>query len=1002
MEALNRRLLLAATMMGGLAAPALVQAQDAPAEVEALVVTGSRLPTDAFNSPAPVQVIRAQDSALRGLFDAGAILQNSTLAAGSPQQGPLVTGFIESGGPGVATLSLRGLGDQRTLVLMNGRRLPPAGVGGQVGAADLNILPGAAIDRYEILKDGASSVYGSDAVGGVVNIITEKLDGGRMSADVTVSQEGGGEERRISGAYGRKFDTSRYSISAEWYEREGLTLGDRAYLDCPSSYTFDPATGARNDILDAATGGIKCVNNAGHGGGFIPIYEVALNGFTPIPIPYAPMGTNYYYAPESLVGPGASPPGLANYRPVSIAEQNYDLAVEKDTTVLTPVERFNVFAEGEIDFGAVDFYAEALWTRRESEQKDWQSIFQPVAPLTLIPTPPFMSLAPCVVNPLGYGCPGGSSLPPGVMPAIMAPSLVHAGFAPFAVFVAPNETRQTVDVKRLVMGLRGDLGSDWTWDASISASRSDGEYFLSAINAERVAGIAGVDRDGNLLAPCWSGGCTLLNFFADEVLTTGTIPQSYLDYLQIRETGKTTYDQIIVEAYATGTLAQLPGGPLGAVIGASFRRDELDDRPGPESVARNYWGRTTVGPTKGSDSVGELFGELSAPVAETLTLSLSGRYSNYDSYGSNGTYKLGANWRVMDGLRVRATYGASFRAPALYEQSLADQIAFLPQSLVDPCIRPGTSPDAAIEANCTAAGMPAGFGGGFGSAELVVGGGSDLEPEESVAGSFGVVWTPSVLGGGLQLAADYWTIAIDNEVASLGPSAVAACYASPDYPASPLCDLFVRNTNPLSATYRSILSVDASYRNIVKQTARGIDFESAYARDLGPGRLSARTQITWTLEDERELFAGRTDDINGVIGQPEVVALSSLRYDLGPWSGTLATDFVGEQSNYGYQFGQRCDMAGLNAFAGTAGYGAYCAKNHVEAVWTHHASVRYAGEGWSLTGGVRNLFDEQPPFVSEPLADRGEATYSRIGNAPATSQYDLIGRRFFVSLNKRF
>ncbi|WP_300379415.1 TonB-dependent siderophore receptor [Henriciella sp.] len=193
-----------------------------------VVVTGSLLRRDEYSSTSPIQVVTAETATAEGLIDAADIIQSQSVASGSTQINGNFGGFVVEGGTGVNTVSLRGLGAQRTLVVFNGRRLGPSGVQGQVGAVDLNVIPTAAVQRVEILKDGASSIYGSDAVAGVVNVITRRsLDRPELNVSVNAPYEGGGEQWTIDGAYGFNFDRGSAVISAQYQKLEDLSLGDR-------------------------------------------------------------------------------------------------------------------------------------------------------------------------------------------------------------------------------------------------------------------------------------------------------------------------------------------------------------------------------------------------------------------------------------------------------------------------------------------------------------------------------------------------------------------------------------------------------------------------------------------------------------------------------------------------------------------------------------------------------------------------------------------------------
>jgi iron complex outermembrane receptor protein len=235
-----RHALLRTTVISGLAALAFAPAAMAQqgTDVDELVVTGSRIKSTEYTSSSPIQVITGESQTLQGLVDTSQVLQQSSLAAGSFQVNNQLTGYVTTGGPGVNTVNLRGLGANRNLVLLNGRRVGPAGTRGTVGPVDLNVIPQSAINRIEILKDGASSVYGSDAVAGVINIITnDKIDGGQVEAYGNMSPDGGGEIFRINGVWGKTFDRGYFNVSADYYEQKVLRRQDRPDTSCAASST---------------------------------------------------------------------------------------------------------------------------------------------------------------------------------------------------------------------------------------------------------------------------------------------------------------------------------------------------------------------------------------------------------------------------------------------------------------------------------------------------------------------------------------------------------------------------------------------------------------------------------------------------------------------------------------------------------------------------------------------------------------------------------------------
>ncbi|RYG15372.1 MAG: TonB-dependent receptor, partial [Caulobacteraceae bacterium] len=323
-------------------------------EVEEVVVTGSRIPSNEFTSASPVQVITAARAEQRGISDTAQFLQSSTLAAGPP------------------SVTLRGLGANRTLVLLNGRRAGPAGTRGGVSSFDLNVIPQSAINRVDILKDGASSIYGSDAVAGVVNLVTERArDGGEMSAFASVPFEKGGEQYNISGTFGKTFDRGYLNVSADYYRQEALRAGDRDYLTCTNQYVFQPGTRTRADRIDPRTGQPTCNDTVW---GNIYVYS---SGFAPRPgrFQYDYEGNLGQYIPTRPTNPATSaqyptaPAGfyIVGYDPASRAVVNALPPQAAESSIIPETERYTAFIEGAYEVGGgAELYGEFLLNRRES------------------------------------------------------------------------------------------------------------------------------------------------------------------------------------------------------------------------------------------------------------------------------------------------------------------------------------------------------------------------------------------------------------------------------------------------------------------------------------------------------------------------------------------------------------------------------------------------------------------------------------------------------------
>ena len=944
-------------------------AEAAPeAETEELVVTGSRIRRTEFTSNSPIQVITSEQSTLEGLVDTTEIIQGSSVAGNARQIDNFYTGFLTNGGPGVNTVSLRGLGAQRTLVLLNGRRAGPAGTRGQVGAVDLNTIPSSLIERVEVLKDGASSVYGSDAVAGVINIITRKnLDGGEVEVYANRSAEGGGDQYQLDLSQGWTFDRGYVNIGADYYKREALLFGDRSYFSCPQDYVFDASTGIRLDLIDPATGTFKCQNTlAGR-------------------VDNLSTGRFYVQNSSAVTGGGIGKTDLAGYTRVNAifagnaTDTRASAAISPTNdprlasrTAISPVERYTLTANGAFDLTAsTELYAELMLNRRESSQNSWRQLFPQVHFSN--PNNPFR-----VGNPNGYA--------PGYARSIV---------------LLPSNGEQTVDYHRIVLGAKGtvpDIGflKGWDWDIYGQYSKSHGEYGGNFFYNDRVLATTGATACNLALlttaTACPTGG---VNYFRQSTVQTGEFTAEESAFLFGYESGQTDYTHQFIEGSLSGSLFALPAGNVGAALGFQVRKEEIDDNPGAQAKAGNLWGSTSAGRTAGSDTIKEAFGELEIPVlrgmpvAESLTLNLSGRFSDYESYGTNSTYKVGLNWQVIPSVRLRVSDGTSFRAPALYELYLANQSGFLGQSSIDPCLNWGDNPSTVTAANCAAQGIPRTYNAvGSSSALVITGGGKGiLEAETSKSKSLGIVLTPSFLN--LNIAVDYFDIEINNQVAQFGAgNIVSACYSAADFPNNDFCSLFTRDTNPASTTAWMIKSVNNNYVNVQKQSQRGLDLTTRYTHQFTNSKLTIDSQFSWILDWTTQLLSKTSVENNGLVGTPDFNGKVNARLDRADWTYYWGMDVVGKSSDTGYY--------GKDVFANyrSTGVSAYY-KQQSEFQVTHNISVRKKFDKWAAQVGVQNLFDEQPPYIST-----GGST--RVGNVTLGSSYDAIGRRMFLNVSRRW
>ncbi len=921
------------------------------AKLDRLVVTGSLLKREDFTSTSPVQIVNAETQAQVGQLEIADILQNSTVASGTTQLNNQFNGFVIQGGTGVQTLDLRGLGASRTLILLNGRRPGGSGTRGQTQALDLASLPEIAVQRAEFVLDGSSSIYGSDAVAGVANVIMRRdVDGFEFQALTELPEAGGGELYRVGAIYGWNFDKGSATISAQWQRRQELTIGDRNFLNCPEDLFYD-GSGNRIDRQDrSVTAGTQfsgCQNL---------YHNTVLDLFS---------GTRLIPSPDGVtIGP------LPGYRPRANGryddeggEAFYEDVLDADFTgseyAINRQERLNIYATLDYTFdfwGGVDWDADFLYSNRNTKTEGWRQFFPLISSSNFIPYPNDPSYNP------------GMPLSIPVMPY-------------------PSNSEIDVDFYYFTTGLEGLLPTKnyWSWQIYATYSYSDGDYTRNSILNSKSGDIFLGD-----------GNPPQVDYFSPGILS-GSNMGALVDAVGAVHTGNTIYDQFQIVGIVAGDLFEMPAGTVGAAIGAEYRTFSIDDRPSAQSQEGDLWGESSALVTKGTNDVVELFVEAEIPLLaglpaiEKLTLNVSARGFDYKEGGSDTVWKAGLGWQVTPTFLVRSTAGTSYRAPALFELFLGNETAFVGQLAIDPCIDWGESSNELVRTNCAAEGIPLDYSGAGASATVISGGGAgNLESETSDAFTFGLVWTPEF--SDLSIAVDYIDIEVKNQITQLGSSAIlGGCYNAQNYPNS-FCDLFTRAPGSDPQFPYNIKTVTDTFINVNQQRYKGIDLNLVWNINLDFGLLELAAQSTWNLENISRLFDPNqiegfdTTDFVGTVGSPKNVTNFRVTQNWQDWRFNYYLQYVSETD----------DSPFVDEETTYFGFDPAYADITMDRVFYHNISVIYQRDNWDLLVGINNLFDEAPDTVSD-------AFRSRRGNVPvAATQYDLLGRRYFMRLNWRF
>jgi iron complex outermembrane receptor protein len=940
-------------------------------KTERISVVGSRIRTDAFANETPIDIISVADAEKQGIKTLGELLRTSTSAGGSSQlTAALSVGFVTNGGTGTESASLRGLGANRTLVLLNGRRAGPAGTRGAVSAFDLNTIPLSAVERVEILKDGASALYGSDAVAGVINIITKKGDDKTITVDISQPMDSGGEDKRINFSYGEEFSEGSFRITADYRKQEKLARGDRDYLECSERLQYNK-DGSRADPIDPRTGEAHC-SESGYGlwlyGGVSAAYGGSLQAAYDYDGFFAKNG--YESLNDANVGfttPDGWYPVSYNDNYASEGWWDLDHPYLGEETLQPETTTGSIFASG--DYNITDdimLYGEFIHSSRKTKTDAYRQFWTADVGVQ------------SAGNIDGFGGDG----------AILAVGLTDQ-----------FGSEIDVDYTRGVIGATGDIGF-WSWDVSYQNSYNDGAYNQQVIydDAHYMAQAnwaSGSSCNGEV-TEISKGTCVDVDWSDPEFLY-GKRSAAQDEFLFGVDKGRTIYKQQTLEGFITGDLYELPAGEIGAAFGVQMQKDEIKDTPGATTLAGNSWGLSGGGITQGDQTTKAIYAEFLIPIIEDVTgfnkvnLTASGRYTDVDTFGSDTTFKVGLSWEIAEGYKVRASRGSSFRSPALYELYLSEQTGFGGQFAIDPCIDYATeyasgNISETVNNNCQADGIPADYVQPGSSATLVTSGGEGrLEAETSIAEGIGFVFNSPEQTYAFSI--DYFKIEIDGEIANLGgASIVNRCYASTDFANEPLCDLFERRDGSDANDY-GIERVNGGYVNIASQVARGVDYQFSYNDDFDFGSISFSLEHTMQIERSSQLF--EDSEYNNLVsenGNPKHNGVARLTYSNDDFYLTWTAQYFDATNDYEYYTSETNERE-LNGetvtFVDSARWTTY-----------HTLSGGMKFENFDFLVGVANIFDEKPPQMS--------SSSNVVGNSARYSQYDLIGRRVFANITYNF
>ncbi len=897
-------------------------AQDPPEE-ETIVVTGSRIRTP-LSQEEPIVDLGQEDIARTGLASTADVLQRIPLSGGG-----LNTRFNQSGnfgnppdgggvGAGAAEIDLRFLGTPRTLVLVDGLRWVNGTSGSGVpGSVDLNSIPGGMIDRIEVLQQGASPIYGSDAIAGVVNLITRREQDGLQA----------------SAQYGGYFDEGD-GVTQDYNVSFGLNQGGTHIIVGAGYVRQEPVIAADRDISQFPTPGATSCLGGGCSSGtprgrFIitdpnTLADLDLTLVAPLPPGVVPV-----YNPLDPTGPGSDFKAFETLDRFNFQPFNY---------VVTPSDRLSLFGQLTQELGDdMELRVRATFVNRQSANQ--------AAPLPLFVGPDAGNgnlLDTVVISASNPFNPFGFDLGPGTL-AFVGRRLIEAG---------PRHYEQEVDTSNLTATLAGAWnvgGREWNWDlnAVLAVNHAD-QIFTGNVNAQRVVQALGP-------AAACTGACVPLNLFGGA----GSITPAMLGFIGFTQRDKSEQELQDYSANVTGDLTDLPAGPLSFAAGVEHRRTEGFFEPDP-IVAAGFSSDIPAQPARGNIDVTEAYAEFRIPLVadrpfvEELTASLAGRVFDYSTSGSDATYQAGLRWRPSQDVLVRAAWGEGFRAPSIGE--LFGTASRFDQEVVDPCsdmlgLSGGPVAGATVQANCIAAGVPA--AGTYvqlnPQVPVITSGNPALQPETSEGLNLGVVWQPSVFentswSSRVSFEVNYADITLDGAIkAQDGQSLLDRCAQTGDALA---CATITRTaTGTVSGIANPLI-------NIGGLETRAVDLTIAYqSPDWSFGTFSVRSTTNFLLEVNEivptstgQVAIAREGAERGSPDQayPEVKSTLTLDWDWQEWGASLT--------------GRHIDGVTEPASVGSNKLDSVTYLD-VQARWT----PAFLDDRVTFALGVNNLADEDPP-----------------------------------------
>ncbi|GAP65781.1 putative hemoglobin and hemoglobin-haptoglobin-binding protein 2 [Mizugakiibacter sediminis] len=920
------------------AAPFAAAAQDAvqpaakPQSLETIVVTGSRIRRVDLETASPVFSIDRAQIQQSGKVTLGDLVQQIPAISGNANNPQVNNG----GGDGASRVSLRGLGDQRTLVLVNGQR---------VVDGDVNAIPAAMVERVEVLKDGASAVYGSDAIAGVVNfILRSNYQGAEFAANYGVSARGDGARKGYTLAFGQSGDQGSVIGGVGYDHFDAVSASSRDFSK--ATYNLRHGQKVTSGSFASVSGLIfapqfaNCPNQFGAG-----TYDPSAPGGNGIPAGY-----------RCYVDPSASGPGdTYNYQATNL--------------ILTPQERTHAFMQAKYRLNDdIEAFLDVFHNRTTSESQ--------LAPEPLDFAGEGITLsAGNPNNPFGVPIGGDGSV----------------GDLAIRMFALGNrQLHYTTTSDQAVAGLKGGVGdTSWQWEADLNYG-----HYSQLGQSYGYLDTAGLVADGSLGDNCVQGssakgGC--LNIFNQKDPATAALLKLYA----ANPFYNTLYTMRQAEVSANGELFELPAGAVSLAAGGTYRKEYQHYMVDYIAVADPETGNCKIQseacstPNQGGFSVKEAYAELFLPVlkdlpfAKVVNVTIGSRYSDYNLAGNTTNSKLAVEWRPIDDLLLRGTVAAVFRAPNINELYAGAATSF--DTYTTPC-GPNDAVDPVHGRACVGGGLSR---SGDQIQTLISGAipaGGTLRPEKGKSFDWGFVYDPHWLEG-FSANVDLWRIYLtDLIVRPTAQTVVDMCYTNPN---SAYCDNITWLGNG------AINIVKAPYTNLGRLDTRGVDMGFKYRLpETRYGNFALSLDSTYIAQYDNDQTPGLPGDVvshvaahyNSQYGNyARWRALAGVNWNLGAWSAAWNLRYIGPLSvgsadlSQGYSADQKVPGVVLR-------FGAQVYNNF---------SVGYDLKAFNsrIDMGVDNAFDKQPPLMYQNNVENANTD---------VNTYDTLGRYWWGRVTVKF